>query len=211
MRPWVSTTIAGICLAAAIAAGVWGWQSHNQADALARQLTAVQQQVAQVRQTAQQQVARAQQQAVQAQQQLTQLQSANETRQTELDSSIKQTLTQTFTTLFAYDNKTYASRFERVKDVVAPSVLAKFMGSGGAVQAPSTPIQSSVERLDIYLSGVTPSEAHAIVSVTSVYAVNHVKMQPNTVLYQLTLQQQSGKWVITDGQALSTYQTLQHP
>ncbi|MCL6539809.1 MAG: hypothetical protein K6T87_04335 [Roseiflexus sp.] len=143
--------------------------------------------------------------------QLIRLQRANTTHQTEQDTTLKATIQNVFNALYNYDNKTYVTRFQQVKDEMTPNVFAKFEGTAGSLKSPPMPVKSMVKKLDIYLTSNTPTSAHALVDLTTSYAVGHAALAPHTQIFQLSLSKDSGQWKITNATVLGTFQPVNNP
>jgi hypothetical protein len=145
------------------------------------------------------------------QKRLTRLQRANATHQTENDMALKTTIRTVFDDLYNYDNKTYVTRFQQVKNEMTPNVLAKFEGTAGSLKSPPMPVKSTVKNLDIYLTSNAPTSAHALVDLTTSYAVDHAALAPHTQIFQLSLSKDSGQWKITNATILGTFQPVNNP
>lgn len=140
------------------------------------------------------------------QQQITQLKQSNEAYTISQSSSLKNFVTDVFSTLYNYDNSTYVKRFTELKGKVADNVITELEGGGAyQPQAPQQPVQNKVDKLHVYIADLNGKTASALVSVYSTFSVGGADLPENAQLFELHLTHPGSHWMIDNVTALGKF------
>ncbi|MCQ6267832.1 hypothetical protein M1K46_19580 [Fictibacillus sp. WQ 8-8] len=121
---------------------------------------------------------------------------------------IKRFVKDTFTTLFTYDNKTYTSRFDRVKNRLADSVISKLQASG-EMESPQIDFSNTVKSLEVYLTALDPEKVKALVNMETEYSVNGSKFPRKNQMYEVTVVQEKKVWVIDKLELMGAFEPFE--
>jgi hypothetical protein len=121
---------------------------------------------------------------------------------------VKRFVDETFKELFNYDNKTYAARFDQVRNKLAESVISKLKASG---EMGSTQIEFSnkVKALNVYLSAVETDQAKALVNMETQYSVGGSEFPRKNQLYEVTLVQNGDKWLLDKLELMGSFEPFE--
>jgi flagellar biosynthesis component FlhA len=121
---------------------------------------------------------------------------------------VKRFVDETFKELFNYDNKTYAVRFDLVRNKLAESVISKLMASG---EMGSTQIEFSnkVKALNVYLSAVEKDQAKALVNMETQYSVGGSEFPRKNQMYEVTLVQNGDKWLLDKLELMGSFEPFE--
>jgi hypothetical protein len=128
--------------------------------------------------------------------------------QIEHSEEIKSFVDGTFTTLFNYDNKTYVSRFDTLKDRLAKSVISKLKASG-EMESPQIEFKNQVIASEVYLTAIDHDQAKALVNLETEYSVGGSKFPRRNEMYEVTVVKDGDKWLIEKLELMGAFQPFE--
>jgi flagellar biosynthesis component FlhA len=121
---------------------------------------------------------------------------------------VKRFVDETFKELFNYDNKTYAARFDQVRNKLAESVISKLKASG---EMGSTQIEFSnkVMALNVYLSAIEKDQAKALVNMETQYSVGSSEFPRKNQIYEVTLVRNKDQWLLDKLELMGSFEPFE--
>lgn len=139
---------------------------------------------------------------------LTNLQQHKAYYQIEHSEEIKSFVDDTFTTLFTYNNKTYVSRFDTLKDQLAESVISKLKASG-EMESPQIEFENQVIASEVYLTAIDQDQAKALVNLETEYSVGGSKFPRRNEMFEVTVVKDEDNWVIDKLELMGAFQPFE--
>lgn len=114
----------------------------------------------------------------------------------------------TFRKLFDYDNKSYAARFDRVRDRLSESVISK-LGASGEAGSTKIDFKNEVKSISVYLSAVEVDQAKALVNMETQYSVGGSEFPRKHQMYEVTLSNKGEKWLVDKLELMGSFEPFE--